>query len=159
MAASARQPAAVSPQHASARLGDDELAARLRLVVMRLGRRLRQQAGDDLSPTLISALVTIERHGPLTLGRLAALERVKRPSVTRIVAGLEKRGLVACEVDSTDRRVRVVAVTATARRLLRDSRTRKTAYLARHLRELPGGDIDALAAAVGVLERLLEGDE
>jgi hypothetical protein len=55
--------------------------------------------------------------------------------------------------------VRVVAVTATARRLLQDSRTRKTAYLARHLRELPGGDIDALAAAVGVLERLLEGDE
>jgi DNA-binding MarR family transcriptional regulator len=126
---------------------------------MRLGRRLRQQAGDDLSPTMISALVTIERHGPLTLGRLAELERVKRPSTTRIVAALERRGLVACEVDTADRRVRMVAVTATARRLLQDSRTRKTAYLARHLRELPGEDIDSVAAAVDVLERLLEGDE
>jgi DNA-binding MarR family transcriptional regulator len=148
-----------SPPRTPARLSDEELAARLRLVVMRLGRRLRQQAGDDLSPTLISALVTIERHGPLTLGRLAALERVKRPSVTRMVAILERRGLVACEVDAVDRRVRVVAVTAAARLLLQDSRTRKTAYLARHLRKLPERDVDALTAAVDVLERLLEGDE
>ena len=108
---------------------------------------------------MISALVTIERHGPLTLGRLAELERVKRPSVTRIVAALERQDLVACEVDAADRRVRMVAVTATARRLLLDSRTRKTAYLARHLRELPRGDVDSLAAAVDVLERLLEGDD
>jgi DNA-binding MarR family transcriptional regulator len=108
---------------------------------------------------LISALVTVERHGPLTLGRLAELERVKRPSVTRIVTALQRRGLVACEVDSADRRVRMVAATATARRLLRDSRTRKTAYLARHLRELPRGDVDSLAAAVDVLERVLEDDE
>jgi DNA-binding MarR family transcriptional regulator len=108
---------------------------------------------------MISALVTIERHGPLTLGRLAELERVKRPSVTRIAAALERRGLVACEIDSADRRVRMVAVTAAARRLLQDSRTRKTAYLARHLRGLPGADIDSLVAAVDVLERLLEGDE
>lgn len=126
---------------------------------MRLARRLRQQAGGDLSPTLTSALVTVERHGPLTLGGLAALERVKRPSVTRIVAALEKRGLVAREVDPTDRRVRVVAVTAAARLQLQESRTRKTAYLARHLHELSGDDVDSLAAAVEVLERLLEGDE
>jgi DNA-binding MarR family transcriptional regulator len=159
VASSARQPLTISPPHEPARLGDEDLAARLRLVVMRLGRRLRQQAGDDLSPTLISALVTIERHGPLTLGRLAELERVKRPSVTRFVAALERRGLVACEVDSADRRVHRVAVTAAARRLLQDSRTRKTAYLARHLRELPAADVDALAAAVDVLERLLEGAE
>jgi DNA-binding MarR family transcriptional regulator len=126
---------------------------------MRLGRRLRQQSGDDLSPTQVSALATVERYGPLTLGRLAALERVRRPSVTRVVSGLEKRGLVVCEVDSADRRVHLVAVTEAARRLLRESRTRKTAYLARHLRELPEGDIASIAAVVDVLERLLEGDE
>lgn len=137
----------------------EELAARLRLVVVRLGRRLRQQTVGDLSPTLISALATIERHGPLTLGRLAELERVRRPSVTRVAAALQERGLVACEVDTADRRVRRVAVTASARRLLQRNRSRKTAYLARHLRELSRGDVDTLAAAVDVLERFLEGDE
>lgn len=139
-------------------IGGEELAARLRLVLMRLARRLRQQAGGDLSPTLVSALATIERHGPLTLGRLAELERIKRPSVTRIIAALEQRGLVLSEVDADDRRVRRVGVTPPARRLLQRIRTRKTAYLARHLGELSGDEVAALAAAVDVLERLLEGD-
>jgi DNA-binding MarR family transcriptional regulator len=138
--------------------GEEELAARLRLAVMRLARRLRQQTVGDLSPTLISALATVERHGPLTLGRLAELEGVKRPSVTRIVAGLEEGGLVRSEVGADDRRVRRVSVTPAGRRLLQRSRTRKTAYLARHLRELSREEAAALAAAADALERLLEGD-
>jgi DNA-binding MarR family transcriptional regulator len=138
--------------------GEEELAARLRLAVMRLARRLRQQTVGDLSPTLISALATVERHGPLTLGRLAELEGVKRPSVTRIVAGLEEGGLVRSEVGADDRRVRRVSVTPAGRRLLQRSRTRKTAYLARHLRELSREETAALAAAADALERLLEGD-
>ena len=78
---------------------DPELAAHLRLVIMRLARQLRSQTVAGLSPSLISALVTIERKGPLTLGQLAALERVKPPSVTRMVAALEGAGLVRREAD------------------------------------------------------------
>jgi DNA-binding MarR family transcriptional regulator len=144
--------------HSPRRSGDEEVAARLRLAVMRLARRLRQQTVGDLSPTLISALATVERHGPLTLGRLAELERVKRPSVTRIVAALEERGLASCEGDAADRRVRRVAISAAGRRLLQRDRSLKTAYLARQMGELGRDDVASLASAVGVLERLLETD-
>ena len=76
-------------------LPSSEVAARLRIVIMRLQRRLRAEAGDELSPTLVAALVSVERHGPLTLGRLAELERVTPPSITRVVAALERDGLVS----------------------------------------------------------------
>ena len=141
-----------------ARAGDEEVAARLRLAVMRLARRLRQQTVGDLSPTLVSALATVERHGPLTLGRLAELERVKRPSVTRVVTALEERGLASCEADAADKRVRRVAISAAGRRLLQRNRSRKTTYLTRQLAELSRDDVTSLARAVEVLERLLEAD-
>ena len=69
-----------------------ELAARLRLSVTRTARRLRQEAGTDLSPSLQAALATIERHGPLTPSELADAERVQRPTATRVAARLEERG-------------------------------------------------------------------
>ncbi len=71
-----------------------ELAARLRLAITRSARRLRQEADAGLSPSLTAALATIERHGPLTPSRLAELERVQRPTATRLVAKLEQDGLV-----------------------------------------------------------------
>ena len=134
-----------------------ELAAHLRIVVMRL-RRLRAEAGDELSPTLVAALVSIERHGPLTLGRLAELERVTPPSITRVVAALERDGLVRREVDERDRRVSRVAVTAEGERLLQRSRTLKAAYLARRLERMDDGDLAAVREALPILERLLESD-
>jgi len=70
------------------------LAAHLRLVITRTARRLRQQAGTDLGPSQISALASIERHGPLTPSELAEIERIQRPSATRIVARLEEAGLM-----------------------------------------------------------------
>jgi DNA-binding MarR family transcriptional regulator len=137
---------------------DPEVAARLRLVLNRLARRLRRQAAEDLSPSLTSALVTIDVHGPITLGELAAHELVRPPSVTRMVAGLEQRGLVRRETDAVDRRVARVTLTAEGRRTLRRSRTRKTAYLARRLKRLDEAQLAALVDALPVLESLLEGD-
>src|SRR5262249_40442115 len=67
---------------------DLELAARVRLAVTRLARRLRQQSGQGLSPSQISALASIEHRGPLTPSELAAIERIQRPSATRILGGL-----------------------------------------------------------------------
>ena len=64
------------------------------MVIVRTARRLRQEAGGELSPTLTAALATIERNGPLTPSELAARERIQRPTATRVVARLEEAGLV-----------------------------------------------------------------
>jgi DNA-binding MarR family transcriptional regulator len=135
-----------------------ELPARLRLAIARTARRLRQEAGTDLSPSLTSALATIERHGPLTPSELAEIERVQRPSATRIVAKLDSDGLVDRAADPSDGRVSLVTASRDGRALLRRLRTRKNAYLARRMRDLDPDDVAALERAAEVLERLLEGE-
>jgi DNA-binding MarR family transcriptional regulator len=135
-----------------------ELPARLRLAIVRTARRLRQEAGTDLSPSLTSALATIERHGPITPSELAEIERVQRPSATRIVARLEQAGLVDRAADPSDGRVSLVTASRDGRTLLRRLRTRKNAYLARRMRDLDPDDVAALERAAEVLERLLEGE-
>jgi DNA-binding MarR family transcriptional regulator len=137
---------------------DPELAARLRLVLGRLARRLRRQAGDALSPSLVSALASIELQGPMTLGQLAVIEMVTPPSVTRMVTALEERGLVRREADAADRRVARMSLTAEGRRALCRARTRKTAYLAQRLSELDAAQVAVLRDALPILERLLEDD-
>lgn len=136
-----------------------ELASRLRLAVMRLGRRLRRQAGGDLTPSQMSALSSVERTGPLTLGELSAVEGVRPPTLTKVVAALEEQGLVARHTDPSDRRVARVEVTAAGSSLLARSRSRTDAYLARHVASLAPEDRQALARAVALVEALLEQDE
>ena len=63
-----------------------DLAVRLRLVISRTARRLRQEAGGELSPSRSAALATIDRHGPLTPSELAGRERIQRPTATRLIA-------------------------------------------------------------------------
>jgi DNA-binding MarR family transcriptional regulator len=138
---------------------DAELAARLRLVVTRLSRRLRQQGETGISAGQLSALSTIDRCGPMTLGDLAAAEQVQPPSMTRIVSRLEETGLVERQACQEDRRVARVRVTGEGRELLQLSRTRKNAYLARRLRTLGGGELATMAEAVAVLEQILERGE
>jgi DNA-binding MarR family transcriptional regulator len=147
-----RPPAGESP------LDDPELAARLRLVLNRLARRLRSQTPGELSPSLLSALVTIERQGPITLGELARCERVRPPSVSRMAASLERLGLVRRETDAADRRFARLSLTAEGRRTVQRARTRKTAYLAKKLRRLDQAELAILRATLPVLERLLEDD-
>jgi DNA-binding MarR family transcriptional regulator len=135
---------------------DLALAARLRLALIRTARRLRQEAGTDLSPSLTAALATIERHGPLSPSGLAEIERVRRPTATRMVARLEEEGLVLRTTDPADGRVSVVAISAAGRTLLKKIRGRKNAYLARRLRELSTDEVADLERAAAILERLLE---
>jgi DNA-binding MarR family transcriptional regulator len=142
-----------SPELADTHL---EIAARLRLAVVRTARRLRQEAGTGLSPSLTAALATIEAGGPLTPSELAEREAIKRPAATRIVARLEEEGLVARATDPSDGRVTLIATTAAGRELLGRVRKRKNAYLARRMRDLPAEDLVALERAASVLERLLE---
>jgi DNA-binding MarR family transcriptional regulator len=135
-----------------------DTAPRLRLVVTRIARQLRQNVDADtgLSTTLLSALATVDRVGPVTLGDLAAAERVRPPSMTRVIAKLEERALVERLVDPQDRRVARVRTTAEGRRLLTRSRTRKNALLAQRLRDLNPAELAALEAALPVLEKLAE---
>ena len=134
------------------------LAAHLRLVVTRTARRLRQQAGTDLGPSQLSALASIERHGPLTPSELAEIERIQRPSATRIVARLEEAELVERVADPTDRRSFTVGINAEGRALMNKLRTRKNAYLAKRLRGLDEADLATLDRAAEILEDLLEGE-
>jgi DNA-binding MarR family transcriptional regulator len=136
-----------------------DLATRLRLGITRTARRLRQEAGSDLSPTLTAALATIARHGPLTPSELAERERVQRPTATKLLARLEVPGLVVRTDDPTDRRSTLVAVSPAGLALLAEVRTRKDAYLARRLAKLTAGERETLARAADLLERLLEEDE
>jgi DNA-binding MarR family transcriptional regulator len=134
----------------------DEMTSRLRMVVARLSRRLRQEANEGATPSQLAALATVERHGPITLGDLAGHERVRPPTMTRIVAGLEETALVRRDIDPADRRVARVSITPEGTRLLARSRTRKDAFLASLLDQLGEEDIAIVEAAVPILERLIE---
>src|SRR6478609_6901118 len=147
----------MSPQPAATEImqSPSEIAGPLRFSVVRLARLLRQQDRSGLSPTLTASLATIAREGPLTLGELAAHERVAPPSVTKVVTKLEAEGLVTRQADPDDRRVSRVAVTRAGQRQLDANRGRRTAWLESRLRELAPEDLARLHAAVGVLEQLV----
>jgi DNA-binding MarR family transcriptional regulator len=136
-----------------------DLAVRLRLVVARTARRLRQEAGGELTPSQAAALATIDRHGPLTPSELADRERVRRPTATRVIAVLEEAGLVDRTPDPYDGRSCLVAVSPGGRELLARVRTRKNAYLSRRLRGLSAEERATLDRAAAILERVLEEDD
>jgi DNA-binding MarR family transcriptional regulator len=135
-----------------------DLAVRLRLAVARTARRLRQEAGEELSPSQAAALSTINRHGPLTPSELADRERIRRPTATRLIAVLEDAGLVDRTRDPHDGRSFLVSLSPDGRELLARVRTRKDAYLSRRLRELSPEERATLDRASAILERVLEED-
>jgi DNA-binding MarR family transcriptional regulator len=132
-----------------------DLAGQLRLTIVRTARRLRQEAGTELSPSLTAALSTVERHGPMTPSELASRERIQRPTATRVLARLAEEGLVERAPDPEDGRSALVSATPAARALLDELRTRKTAFLAERLERLDAEDRAALERAAGILERML----
>jgi DNA-binding MarR family transcriptional regulator len=132
-----------------------DLAGHLRLTIVRTARRLRQEAGGELSPSLAAALSTVERHGPLTPSDVAARERIQRPTVTRVLARLEEQGLIERMADPRDGRSSLVMTTAAGRALLEELRTRKTAFLAHRIERLTSEERETLDRAADILERML----
>lgn len=130
------------------------MAAHLRVGATRLARLLRRQGDTGLSPSQISALTSIERHGPMTLGHLADHERVAPPSITRVVEILVERRLVVRVPDPVDRRVTRVSTTPAGDALLADVRARKDLWLASRLAELDDDQRTRLAAALDVIDAL-----
>lgn len=135
-----------------------ELAARLRVAVWRLARRMRHASDPGITPTLHAALFTVERHGPITAGGLAAHEHVTKATMTRTIAALVRDGLVARTPDPLDGRVTWLQITPEGRRLLQRARKRSDEYLGRRVRELDASDRETLERAAAILERLGEGD-
>ncbi len=140
----------------AARLAPTEVAARLRIAMGRMVRKLRRESDGQHPAPAISALASISRLGPLTLGELAEAEDVSRPTMTVLAAGLERQRLIARELDAADRRLVRVTLTAVGRRALQHSQTRRNAYLARRLQTLGEAELRTLDEAAAILERLLE---
>lgn len=135
---------------------EDVLAARLRVAVTRLHRRLRQESVVGVSPTQEAALATINRLGEPTLGELAQAEGVQPPTLTRVVATMEEAGLVRRYGDAGDRRVTRVALTRDGRATLERIRTRKNAYLARQITRLSPEERQRAGDLAELLERFVE---
>ena len=134
---------------------DPALASALRIAVMRVARRLRSQRADrTLTLSQLSALATLDRHGTLTPGELAAHEKVQPPSMTRVVSGLESLGYLARAPHPTDGRQVVLTVTPTGSALLQEDRRRREAWLDVQLKDLTPEERATLRAAIPVLEKL-----
>ncbi|MHA6618240.1 MarR family winged helix-turn-helix transcriptional regulator [Pseudonocardia sp. DLS-67] len=136
-----------------------ELAARLRLVVGRLHRRIRIDGRESIPPLQLSALVTVEQHGPLRLSELARREAVTAPTMSRVLASLDEQGLVIRTPDPHDARgVRIVLSDEGAVRLA-EVRSHRTALVARRLVRLADEDRKRIVAALPALEALLVEDD
>lgn len=134
---------------------DAELAARLRLVVARLGRAVRQHAAAGLTPSQLSALASVEEHGSIRMSDLAACESVGAPVATRVVDSLEKLGYVARVPDPTDGRACLIELTDAGRRILAELWGARAAVLTTRISRLDSGEAAALRAALPALEALM----
>jgi DNA-binding MarR family transcriptional regulator len=132
------------------------LASSLRLSVTRLARTLRRESAIDVSPTLMAALTTVETHGPMTPGDLAAHEQIRKPTVTRLLGSLVDRGLVERTPDPLDGRVSWIQVTPDGRKLLSRVRRRHAEYLTRRLKQLAPYELQTLERAARILDRITE---
>jgi DNA-binding MarR family transcriptional regulator len=139
---------------------DAALATAMRISISRLARRLRVErlglGGTEtvLSDIQLAALAALARHDSMTPGELAEHEKVQPPSMTRVIAVLEERGLVRREPHATDRRQVVLTVTEEGRDVVQRVRRRREAWLAQRLQELTPDERQILRAAAPILEKL-----
>ena len=135
---------------------DAGLASAMRVSVMRLTRRLRSERdeSEELTANQLAVLGLLSRDGALTVGELAAAEKVQPPSMTRTVNCLADKGLVRRGPHPTDRRQVLVLLTERAADVIAESRRRKDAWLHQRLRELTPAERQILREAAPILERL-----
>jgi DNA-binding MarR family transcriptional regulator len=134
--------------------GDGIDAARLRVAVLRLARRLRKHELAGLTPSQLSTLSTVGKCGPVRLGDLAAAERIAPSTLTRLISVLEVKGYVRRDTAPGDARAFLVSLTDQGHDVLLRIKDEATSLLSEILMTLPTEQIDALAAALPVLEHL-----
>src|SRR6266446_10690071 len=131
------------------------IADRLHSAAIHLLRRLRvEDKAMGLTGPRASALSVLVFRGPLTMSQLAEAEQVRRPTITRLVDGLERRGLVRRVSHADDGRVQLVEATAAGRRLLQKGRARRVERLMGGIVHLDGEDQRVLARAAELMEGL-----
>ena len=136
----------------------DAVADRLHSAAIHLLRRVRaQDEATGLSAARLSALSVVVFAGPVTMGRLAAAEQVTAPTMTRLLAAMEKDGLVRRERDRHDRRVTWVHATPKGSRILHAGRRRRVAALARDLSALSAVELALLERAAELIEKISRG--
>ena len=144
------------PTIATATRTDSGLASQLRISLVRLARRLRseREPTNELSVGAISVLGVLIREGDLTIGQLAAHERVQPPSMTRTVTALAEAGYVERRASAEDGRSVIIALSEKGRETLLADRRRREAWLAQQLRTLTAEERDVLRKAAPILDRL-----
>ena len=132
-----------------------DTANRLHSAAIHLLRRLRREdTATGLAPARLSALSVLVFGGPMSLTRLAEIEQVKAPTMTKVVQALEAEGLVRRDSNPDDKRGTVLAATAKGRRIMEEGRRRRIERLAADLAELPAADRAILQRAAGILDRV-----
>lgn len=134
-----------------------ELADQLHSAAIHLLRQLRKE--DDasgLSAPRLSALSVVVFGGPLTLGQLARAEQVKPPTMTRLVTGLEKEGLVRRQLDQRDKRLTRIIATPKGERILFEGRARRVKLLTEAIRRLNAVELANLDRGVQVFRKLID---
>lgn len=127
----------------------------LRTAVMRLARRLRQERDDRLTPSQLSVLGDLAQHGPTTPGALAAMEQVRPPTMSRILAALEEDGWVAREPHPQDGRQIVITLTPQALEWIDTYREARDRWLRDRLGEMPKEERDLILRAAPLLAKLV----
>ncbi|MGI8609286.1 MAG: MarR family winged helix-turn-helix transcriptional regulator [Candidatus Dormibacteria bacterium] len=136
---------------------DEQQVGRLRMAVMRLSRRLRQQGNIGITASQLAVLGTLSRRGVMTPGQLAEAESVQPPSMTRIIAGLVDSGMVLREARDDDRRSAEVTLSARGRRAVDSIRAHRNTWLTQRLELLNDAEREDLWRGVAAMEKLLEG--
>ncbi len=134
-----------------------ELASLLRPSLLRLTRVVRNQRVDmSVTLTQLSAMGTLHKRGPMSAGELATWEKVQPPSMTKVLANLEERGLVKREVHPTDRRQAIIGITQAGIDLLDSERRSRDAWLSRQLTTLSPEERALVQRVVPILDKLAE---
>lgn len=143
---------------ASPRPDPPVVADRVHSAAIHLLRRLRKQdEAIGLTAARMSALSVVVFGGPVTIGRLAEAEQVSGPTITRLLAGMERDGLLKRSRDAKDGRVVWLKATPRGTRLLQEGRRRRIAALAEELASLAPADLALLARAAELIERIARG--
>jgi len=147
---SAERPAAATRLSPSAVTA---VASELRLACMRISRRVRFESTHEVPPHQFSVLVRLE-EAPRTPGELADIERVSPPSMTRTVAALVDRGLVARTADPSDGRQVILSLTPEATRLLKEISRRRDQWMTVRVKGLSPEEQETLRKAARILSRV-----
>lgn len=131
---------------------------RLAHAVARLHRRLRQERQSTLTPTQLSVLGVVAQIGPATPGSIAAVERVRPPSITRVLNHLVECGYVTRAPHPDDGRQILIELSAEGDRILSDERERRDAWLEERLAGLDGSQQRLLREVIPVLMALAEAE-